>query len=78
MLRYVLLFWISGLHWNFNDAPVGGLPTGWQARGDSAASVYQIKIDVDGSRYLAARSHGSDTQLGIQVSASPQELPNLP
>jgi hypothetical protein len=77
MLRYVLLFWISGLHWNFNDAPLGGLPTGWQTRGDSAASVYQIKIDVDGSRYLAARSHGSDTQLGIQVSASPQELPIL-
>src|SRR6185369_14275622 len=75
MLRYVLLFWISGLHGNFNDAPVGGLPPGWQARGDSAASVYQIKIDVDGSRYLAARSNGSDTQLGIQVSASPQELP---
>lgn len=77
MFRYFLLFWMSGLHWNFNDAPVGGLPTGWQIRGDSATSVYQIKIDANGNRYLAARSQGSDTQLGIKISSNPQEFPIL-
>ena len=77
MFRYFLLFWMSGLQWNFNDAPVGGLPAGWQTRGNSATPVYQIKIDGDGNRYLAARSQRTDAQLGIQISSNPQEFPIL-
>lgn len=63
--------------WNFSTDPVGGLPQGWQTRGDSSKPVYRIKVDPDGNRYLSAESDGSDVQLGIGLRKEHKELPIL-
>lgn len=63
--------------WTFQTDPVGGLPVGWDARGGSAKGVYQIEAEPHGNRYLAARSRGSDVQLGVEVTAKPQQSPIL-
>ena len=59
----------SGLSWNFNAEPAGGLPKGWETRGNSARPVYQILAEPDGNRYLSAESHASDVQLGVEFEA---------
>jgi hypothetical protein len=67
----------QSLHWSFDADPAGGLPKGWAPRGGSARGIYQIEVDRDGNRYLAARSRGSDVQLGVEVAAKPQQQPIL-
>ena len=67
----------SGLSWNFNaDAP-GGLPKGWETRGNSARPVYRILVQPDGNRYLSAQSHTSDVQLGVEFEARTEGFPVL-
>ena len=66
---------LAGFEWTFDADRVGGLPSGWQARGGSPAGIYRIEVDSDGNRYLAARSRGSDVQLGIAFTAKPTEFP---
>lgn len=65
----------AGLEWTFDTDRVGGLPSGWQARGGDPVGIYRIEVDADGNRYLAARSRGSDVQLGIAFTAKPTEFP---
>ncbi len=67
----------AGFEWTFDTDRVGGLPSGWQSRGGSPGGIYRIEVDHDGNRYLAARSRGSDVQLGIGVTAKPTEFPIL-
>src|SRR5581483_10006229 len=55
----------------------GALPQGWSARGGSPKGIYRIESEPNGNRYLAARSQGSDVQLGTEVTVNPQELPVL-
>jgi hypothetical protein len=68
---------ILPLEWTFNADLVGGLPAKWEARGGSAKGIYQIEAEANGNRYLAARSRGSDVQLGTEVAVKPQEHPTL-
>src|SRR5436190_8715323 len=69
---------LSILLWNFNADPIGKIPYGWEPRGArSPRPTYQIQEEVDGNRYLAARSEGSDVQLGLELSAKPQTMPVL-
>jgi hypothetical protein len=63
--------------WSFEMDPVGGLPTGWEARGGSPDGVYRIEVDPDGNRFMAARSRGSDVQLGLTLTARHEQLPIL-
>ena len=65
----------AGLEWTFDTDRVGGLPSGWHARGGDPVGIYRIEVDADGNRYLAARSRGSDVQLGIAFTAKPTEFP---
>lgn len=65
------------LQWTFNSDPAGSLPAGWEARGGSAKGIYQVEPESDGNRYLAARSRGSDVQLGIEFKAKALENPVL-
>jgi len=67
----------SGPHWDFNSDAAGALPQGWSARGGSPKGIYRIESEPNGNRYLAARSQGSDVQLGTEVTVNPQELPVL-
>jgi len=74
LLTVVTLLFVAP-EWTFDTDPVGGLPSGWQARGGSPAGIYRIETDPDGNRFLAARSRGSDVQLGIAFTAKPAEFP---
>ena len=65
------------LQWTFTTDIPGQLPAGWQVRGNSRATVYQIRVDADGNRYLAADSRNSDVQLGTAVNVKPQDFPTL-
>src|SRR5262245_27757964 len=65
------------VQWDFQADLVGSLPTGWQARAGSPVGVYRIEADPDGNRFLAARSHGSDVQLGRSLRVGPLEYPML-
>ncbi len=67
----------QALNQNFESIAVNSLPGGWTARGGSARDVYQIEAEQGGNRYLAARSRGSDVQLGIEVNAQPEQQPIL-
>jgi DUF3047 family protein len=70
LLAIALLFPIE---WSFESGPEGGLPPEWRSRGGSAGEIYRIESEPNGNRYLAARSHGSDVQLGMQVKAAPMQ-----
>jgi hypothetical protein len=61
------------LQWTFNSDSPGGLPAGWQTRGDSRKAVYSIEADADANQYLAARSQGGDVQLGTAISLKAQD-----
>ena len=74
LLTAVTLLFVAR-EWTFDTDPIGGLPSGWQGRGGSPAGIYRIEVDSDGNRYLAARSRGSDVQLGIAFTAKPTEFP---
>jgi len=66
---------ILSMVWTFAAAPLGGLPPGWAGRNGSASGIYQVEADHDGNRYLAARSTGSDVQLGTEVKAKLTDYP---
>jgi hypothetical protein len=62
------------LSWNFNKDASGSLPMGWEAHGASdPTTTYQVRSEPDGNRYIAARSQGTDVQLGIRLAAKSQE-----
>jgi hypothetical protein len=67
----------TGPSWTFSTDTAGMTPTGWETRGDSSKPVYQIRVDADGNRYLAADSQGADVQLGVELKAKTAELPIL-
>lgn len=58
-------------HWTFSSDMVGQLPAGWQTRGNTSKTVYQIEMEADGNHYLAARSQSSDVQLGTAITSRP-------
>jgi hypothetical protein len=54
----------------FDGGVLGGLPSGWDSRGrDSSHSTYQVKVEPNGNRYLAAESRQSDVQIGAELLA---------
>ena len=59
----------SGLYWNFENDPANDVPAGWSGRGGKVSDTYRVAIDIEGHRYLAARSHGSNVQLGSEVGS---------
>jgi len=67
----------SGFYWNFSDSPIGGIPKGWETRGNSRHAVYRVQQDSDGNRYLAAQSFNDDVQLGVSVNVRPEQYPLL-
>lgn len=65
----------SVLRWSFDSEEVGRVPVRWETRGAAGGQpVYQVKAEPDGNRYLAARSRATDVQLGVELSARPQDL----
>jgi hypothetical protein len=79
MLTYLLLnSCLSVLLWNFNADTLGKVPSGWELRGArSPKPIYSIQEETAGNRFLAARSEGSDVQLGLELLAKPQTMPML-
>lgn len=62
----------TNLRFDFQQDAVGGLPSGWSARGKAAPETYRVQADPDGNRYLAAHSRGSDVQLGVKLPVEAQ------
>jgi Protein of unknown function (DUF3047) len=79
MVTHLLLaLWWTHPLWNFEGDGGGKLPLKWQIRGtDSSRPTYQINLEPNGNRYLAAVSRGSDVQLGTEVTVRPEEYPLL-
>ena len=67
----------SNFYWNFAGDTIGGLPKGWETRGNSRRAVYRIQEEPDGNRYLAAQSSGDDVQLGIPIDVRTEQFPIL-
>ena len=69
---------VSFLRLNFQADSVGSVPPGWETRGPIPPQpVYKVEAESAGSRYLAARSAGTDVQLGIEVTAQPEYTRSL-
>jgi Protein of unknown function (DUF3047) len=67
----------SQTYWGFDSDPVGGLPKGWETRGNSSRPVYQIKAEADGNHYLSAESPNTDVQAGVEIEGVAREFPIL-
>jgi len=65
---------VPALSWDFSTDALHGLPRGWQTCGKSSWPVYEVVADADGNRYIAAHSHGSDVQLGVDLSGLGKSL----
>src|SRR5262245_40958519 len=72
MRAHILLSAVLALQswWSFDSDSLGRLPEGWEIRGNSSRPVYEIRAEADGNHYLAAESHNTDVQVGVEIEGS--------
>lgn len=63
---------------NFEEYPPQIFPTRWQVRTDreAASRIYQVK-EIDGNRFLHAKTQEQSIQIGLTYSFAPQKLTRL-
>lgn len=63
---------------NFEEYPLQIFPTRWQVRTDrdAASRIYQVQ-EVDGNRFLHAKTQDKSIQIGLTYPFTPQKLTRL-
>jgi hypothetical protein len=63
---------------NFEEYPLQIFPTRWQVRADrdAASRIYQVQ-EVDGNRFLHAKTQDKSIQIGLTYPFTPQKLTRL-
>jgi ribosomal protein RSM22 (predicted rRNA methylase) len=77
LLSMVVALMLMAPQWNFETDPIGSVPRNWEARGGSPEGVYRVEADSNRNHFLAARSNGSDVQLGVSLKPSHEPMPIL-